>query len=142
MTRFGALPVDPPALLPLRPHPPHLTWPTAVWPREGLDSRVDRAALERTLDHAFTDPEPDDLGRTNAVVVVQHGAIVAERYRQDADAAGSLGLFYSGAFGQRILISPKLDLIVVRVGNTPPQHLSSVVRYCKELIDLFRPTAS
>lgn len=38
------------------------------------------------LDHAFSDPEPDDLGRTNAVVVVQHGAVVAERYRQDVEA--------------------------------------------------------
>ena len=38
------------------------------------------------LEHAFSAPEPDDLGRTNAVVVVQRGAIVAERYRQDVEA--------------------------------------------------------
>ena len=56
---------------------------------------------------------------------------------------GSLGLFYcSGAFGQRILISPKLDLVVVRLGNTEPHRVGSVVRYCKDLIDLFRPTAA
>jgi CubicO group peptidase (beta-lactamase class C family) len=55
---------------------------------------------------------------------------------------GSLGLFHcSGAFGQRILISPKLDLIVVRLGNTAPHKGAAVVRYCKELIDAFRPTA-
>ena len=36
---------------------------------------------------------------------------------------GSLGLFYcSGAFGQRILISPKLDLVVVRLGVTAPRQ--------------------
>jgi CubicO group peptidase (beta-lactamase class C family) len=56
---------------------------------------------------------------------------------------GSLGLFYcSGAFGQRILISPKLDLVVVRLGITAPHKVAAVVRYCKELIDVFRPTAA
>jgi CubicO group peptidase (beta-lactamase class C family) len=60
-------------------------WPTRSWPRADLDPRVDRAALGRLLDHAFGDDEPDDLERTNAVVLVQHGAIVAERYRKDID---------------------------------------------------------
>ena len=56
---------------------------------------------------------------------------------------GSLGLFYcSGMGGQRILISPKLDLIVVRVGKTAPHKVGAVVRYCKELVDAFRPTAT
>ena len=55
---------------------------------------------------------------------------------------GSLGLFYcSGAQGQRILLSPKLDLIVVRLGKTPPHKVDAVVRYCKEIVDLFRATA-
>jgi CubicO group peptidase (beta-lactamase class C family) len=55
---------------------------------------------------------------------------------------GSLGLFScQGAFGQRILISPKLDLIVVRLGVTAPHKVGAVVRYCKELVDAFRPTA-
>lgn len=364
MKRFGALPTDPPKLLPLPPQPDSVPWPAAAWPRADVDPRVDRAALDRMLDHAFSTPEPDDLDRTNAVVVVQHGAVVVERYREDVDPdrafiswsmaksitsclvgilvrqgrldisqpipvkewsaddkrrritidqmlrmtdglrfreaehlgdgsvryypedesdvipmlfgsgkddvaafastlpylvepearwnynsgasnllarlvsetigggeaemrafmqrelfdrigmttadprfdlagnfigsafcycsardfarfgylylrdgvwdgerilppgwvdyartatpqsdgiygahfwviPGSLGLFYcSGAFGQRILISPKLDLVVVRLGNTEPHKVGAVVRYCKELIDLFRPTAS
>ncbi len=55
---------------------------------------------------------------------------------------GSLGTFYcSGAWGQRILISPKLDLVVVRLGQTSPHKVAAAVRYCKELIDAFRPTA-
>jgi CubicO group peptidase (beta-lactamase class C family) len=85
MSRFGALPVYKPVLLPQPPHPTQLAWPTETWPQADLDPRVDRAALDRLLDRAFTEPEPDDLGRTNAVVVVQHGAIVAERYRQESD---------------------------------------------------------
>jgi hypothetical protein len=43
--------------------------------------------------------------------------------------------------GQRILISPKLDLVIVRVGKTDPAKIAGVVRYCKTLVDLFRPTA-
>src|SRR5256885_348588 len=85
MNRFGALPVDQPPLIPLPQHPAGLAWPTDIWPHAEIDVRVDRTILDRMLGHAFGDPEPDDLGRTNAVVVMQHGAIVAERYRQDAD---------------------------------------------------------
>jgi CubicO group peptidase (beta-lactamase class C family) len=86
VTRFGALPVDAPSLLPLPPQPAGLPWPTEAWPRTNIDPRVDRAALERLLDYAFGADDPDDLGRTNAVVIVHHGAIVAERYRQDVEA--------------------------------------------------------
>lgn len=68
-------------MVPLPPRPAGVPWPTESWPRAELDPRVDRAALERLLDYAFADPEPDDLERSNAVVLVQRGAIVAERYR-------------------------------------------------------------
>lgn len=72
-------------LLPLPPQPPGVPWPTTSWPRADLDPRVDRGALDALLDRAFGDPEPDDLERTNAVVIVQNGAIVTERYRSDVD---------------------------------------------------------
>ncbi len=56
---------------------------------------------------------------------------------------GSLGIFQcNGAEGQRILIIPKLDLVVVRVGKTAPHKVAEVVRYCKELVDAFRPTGA
>jgi CubicO group peptidase (beta-lactamase class C family) len=55
---------------------------------------------------------------------------------------GSLGTFScQGAWGQRILIVPKLDLVVVRLGQTTPHKVGAVVQYCKELVDAFRPTA-
>ena len=55
---------------------------------------------------------------------------------------GSLGIFScQGAWGQRILIVPKLDLVVVRLGQTAPHKVGAVVQYCKELVDAFRPTA-
>ncbi len=55
---------------------------------------------------------------------------------------GSLGLFLcNGGWGQRILISPKLDLVLVRLGQTSPHKVDAAVRWCKELVDVFRPTA-
>jgi CubicO group peptidase (beta-lactamase class C family) len=54
---------------------------------------------------------------------------------------GSLGTFNcGGAFGQRILIVPGLDLVIVRLGDTAPHKVAAVVRYCKQLVDAFRPT--
>jgi CubicO group peptidase (beta-lactamase class C family) len=72
------------ALLPLPAQPAGVPWPTREWPRAELDGRVDRAALEKLLDHAFATPEPEDLERTHGVVIAQHGAIVAERHAADA----------------------------------------------------------
>jgi CubicO group peptidase (beta-lactamase class C family) len=85
MLRPVTLAARPPALLPLPPHPDDLPWPTRSWPSAGLDPRVDRTALAGLLDRAFAENEPEDLERTNAVVIVQHGAIVAERYRGGVD---------------------------------------------------------
>lgn len=76
---------DSPNLLPLRPHPADVTWPTEAWSHGKLDPRVDQAALDQLLDHAFSLPEPEDLDRTHAVVVVQGGQIVAERYAHDVE---------------------------------------------------------
>jgi CubicO group peptidase (beta-lactamase class C family) len=72
------------SLLSLPKQPASVAWPTGSWSEADLDVRVDRASLERLLDHAFEQPEPDDLDRTHGVVIVQHGAIVAERYAHDA----------------------------------------------------------
>jgi CubicO group peptidase (beta-lactamase class C family) len=78
-------PSTPPALLALPPQPEGRPWPTRTWPEAELDPRVDRVALDKLLDHAFAQPEPDDLDRTHAVVVIQRGAIVAERYAANVD---------------------------------------------------------
>ena len=70
-------------LSPLPAQPENVAWPTEEWARAELDPLVDREALDRRLDHAFAGPEPEDLERTHAVVVVHRGAIVAERYADD-----------------------------------------------------------
>ncbi|WP_436793827.1 serine hydrolase domain-containing protein [Actinospongicola halichondriae] len=71
-------------LLPLPSQPAGVPFPTSEWPTADLDPRVDADALHALLDHAFQQPEPDDLERTHAVVIAQCGAIVAERYAPDA----------------------------------------------------------
>ncbi len=83
MNRFG--PTTDARLLPLPQQPATVPWPTEEWPRGELDPRVDRAALDRLLDHAFSEPEPEDLDRTYGIVIVQRGAIVAERYASGVD---------------------------------------------------------
>jgi len=70
-------------LLPLPAQPEGVPWPTAAWSHAALDPRVDRAALDSLLDHAFSVPEPHDLDRTHGVVIVQNGEIVAERHAHD-----------------------------------------------------------
>ncbi len=72
-------------LIPLPPQPDGVAWSTEAWPQGALDPRVDRAALEKLLDHAFATPEPDNLERSHGVVIVQRGEIVAERYAHDVD---------------------------------------------------------
>ncbi len=76
---------EPVNLLPLPPQPEGVAWPTDEWPTGELDSRVDQSTLEKMLDHAFSLPEPEDLDRTHAVVAIQHGKIVAERYAHDVE---------------------------------------------------------
>lgn len=68
-------------LLPLPPQPEGLPWPTTSFPEAELDPKVDRGALDALLDHAFSEPEPEDMEQTHGVVIVHRGAIVAERYR-------------------------------------------------------------
>ncbi len=99
-------------LLPLPPHPDGLPWPTREWPRAELDPRVDREALEARLDHAFALPEPEDMERTHAIVIVQHGAIVAERHAHDA---GPDDAFHSWSMAKSI--TSALVGILVRQGK-------------------------
>lgn len=58
-------------------------WPTDAWPEGEPVPAVDRVALEKLLAYALAQPE--EMGRTNAVLVVHRGRIVAERYAEDLD---------------------------------------------------------
>jgi CubicO group peptidase (beta-lactamase class C family) len=56
------------------PQPSHVTWPTAAWSRGTL---ANQHTLDDVVDEMFSDPE---LALTNAVIVIQGGQILVERY--------------------------------------------------------------
>ena len=74
------------SLLPLRAQPRDLAWPTETWVSGDLDDRVDRSALSGLLDHAFSQPDPEDLDRTHSLVVIQRGKLVVERHAAGTQA--------------------------------------------------------
>ncbi|MBP6012437.1 MAG: serine hydrolase [Alphaproteobacteria bacterium] len=66
----------------LTPYPaqdPAVPYPTATWPEAPAESPA-RQAVEALLTPAFEGTRPPALARTKAVLVVQRGMIVAERY--------------------------------------------------------------
>lgn len=65
-------------------------WPTDDWPTGAPGDGIDGERLHALLDRAFTDPEPDDLTETRALLVVHRGVLVAERYNPRTDAATPL----------------------------------------------------
>ncbi|MGI9432826.1 MAG: serine hydrolase domain-containing protein [Myxococcota bacterium] len=100
------------SLLPLPSQPEGTPWPTREWPRAELDPRVDRAGLEKLLDHAFGGAEPEDLERTHAVAIVQHGRLVVERH---GEGAGPSDAFASWSMAKSV--TNALIGILVRQGR-------------------------
>lgn len=68
---------------PLPPHPDGTDWPTEAWPEGDPGPRVDQKRLNGLLDHAFADAPPEDIAETHALLVVQNGKLVTERYWKD-----------------------------------------------------------
>lgn len=68
-------------LYPLPPQPAGVPWPTQEWETASLPGDVDRAAYDLAVTEAFAGPHPL-MGETRAVVVVQGGRIVFERYAE------------------------------------------------------------
>jgi hypothetical protein len=59
-----------------------VSWPMNDAAAAGNPSRVDVARLQRAVNAAFGEPQPQRPRRTRAVVVVHHDRIVAERYAE------------------------------------------------------------
>jgi CubicO group peptidase (beta-lactamase class C family) len=95
---FGPTPCVSAERAPLPPQPAGLAWPTRTWPTgmpvPGSDSR----AMAAAFDAAFQGREPL-LGETRAVIVVEGGRIVAERY---ADGFGPDTRFVSWSMAKSI----------------------------------------
>lgn len=76
-------------LLPLPGQPGGVPYPTVEWPiGEPTDADVER--LNRELDRAFANDDPNGLGLSLAFVAVQGGRIVAERYGPETDVDTTL----------------------------------------------------
>ena len=78
----------PPEMLPKLPlQDPSTPWPTAQWPRGDIPASADRARLSELVDRAFSAPLTDEFGGTHALVVIQKGRLLLERYAKDMGAA-------------------------------------------------------
>lgn len=66
-------------LYPLPPQPAGVAWPTRAWETAPLPADVDRAALDLAVTEAFAGRH-ELMGDTRAVLVIQGGRIVFERY--------------------------------------------------------------
>lgn len=66
-------------LYPLPSHPARVAWPTREWAEAQLPGDVDRAAYDLAVTEAFSGVHPL-MGETRAVLIVQSGRIVFERY--------------------------------------------------------------
>lgn len=67
------------ALYPLPGQPAGVAWPAADWEAAALPADVDRAAYDLAVTEAFAGVHPQ-MGETRAVVIVQGGRLVFERY--------------------------------------------------------------
>jgi CubicO group peptidase (beta-lactamase class C family) len=68
------------SLPPLPPQPADIAWPTEAWPAGGLPVGVAEARLADLLDHALGEQATADLGETHALLIVQGGRLIVERY--------------------------------------------------------------
>lgn len=74
------------ALPPLPPQPDGVAWPTSDWPTGPLPAGVDQTRLVRLVADAFEGGDPG-LGQTLALVVIQGGRLVLERYGEGVGAS-------------------------------------------------------
>ncbi|MEZ5381187.1 MAG: serine hydrolase [Microthrixaceae bacterium] len=72
-------------LVPLPAQPAGVRWPTSSWPTGTIDA-ADPDGVAQLVERAFTDQPRDDLALTLAVVVIQGGRLVVERYGPDTSA--------------------------------------------------------
>jgi len=87
------------ALVPLRPHPANIPWPTERWSQGRLPEGLDRAAFDLHVEALFAPRGRGGFQDTRALLVVQAGRLIYERY---ADGFGSDSLFQSWSMAKSI----------------------------------------
>jgi CubicO group peptidase (beta-lactamase class C family) len=62
-------------------NPESVPWPTGdLILDNALPAGVDGALLDKVVDEAFAEPDPENTRRTRAALVIHHGRLIAERY--------------------------------------------------------------
>tara|TARA_B110000240_G_scaffold192258_1_gene236122 strand:+ start:558 stop:1652 length:1095 start_codon:yes stop_codon:yes gene_type:complete len=61
-------------------HDESLEWPTDHWPENKI--QLDDQDFKKIIDYTFSTESIDTLGRTNALLIVQNGSIVYEKYNE------------------------------------------------------------
>lgn len=74
---------------PLPPQPSGVPWPTTEWPRGRLSPSADAERLEQLIGLAFGNGDAGGIGKTHALLLVQGGEIVVERYAAGHDAGNT-----------------------------------------------------
>lgn len=98
-------------LVPLPAQPEARPWPTSSWPDSEPSAGVDRAELEGAVDELFASVGRGGVTDTRALLVVQGGAIVFERY---APGFGPTNRFESWSMAKSV--TNALVAVLVRDG--------------------------
>ncbi len=110
MTLVQGAAAQPPAPLPSQPR--GVAWPTGGWAQGSPQGLADRAELDAALDRLFESQGRGGLPDTRAVVVIQGGLLVAERYAPGFDEASR---FHSWSMAKTV--TQALVGILVRDGR-------------------------
>lgn len=110
------------SLPPLPGQPPGVPWPTASWPRASLDQA--RSAVTRELDGLFDLPEGS--GVSYAVLLIQGGKLLYERY-----AAGANAFYLQYSWSMAKSVTHALVGIAVRQGRLDPLAPAAVPEWQK-----------
>lgn len=73
---------------PLPNQPQDVEWPTTEWPRSELPAGASRSAIEAIADEFMDGASEEELGVTHALVIIQGGRIVLERYADGYSCEG------------------------------------------------------
>src|SRR5580693_8870143 len=76
-------------MTPLPPQPPSVPWPTEAWPEGEIEAPAGRAAVVDAVQSLFEPQAIAACGRTDALLIVQGGRLVLERYASPFDAAST-----------------------------------------------------
>ncbi len=102
-------------LVPLPPQPEGVPWPSEAWPEAPLPDDVDREAFDRAVDDLFESRGRGGAPDTRALLVVQDGRLVYERYGEGFDHTSrfqswSMAKSITNAFVGLLVGDGRLDL--------------------------------